>query len=75
MVSPANGGLPAQIDVSTGEFLVTQRKENAALHKELTQLDPAELLWGDPNGSPTWCPERLKLPKMASASYSANHKS
>jgi len=60
----------ASTDVNTGEFLVTQRQDSTALHQELTQLDVAELLWGDPNGSPKWCPEKIQLTRVSSTSFS-----
>ena len=75
MVEPAQNHQPyqwgpASTDVSTGKFLVKQRQDRAALHQELAQLDAAELLWGDPNGSPNWCPEAVQLNKMASTPFS-----
>ncbi|MFN5193850.1 MAG: DNA mismatch repair protein MutS, partial [Cyanobacteriota bacterium] len=48
----------AVADVSTGEFRVTERQHQAALHQELLQLEPAELI--GPGLAPgPWCPEGL----------------
>ncbi len=75
VVEPAQEGEACQwglasTDVSTGEFLVSQRQDSAALHQELAQLDAAELLWGDPNSSPSWCPKRVQLTTMSSTPFS-----
>jgi len=49
LVEPAQGRQPfrwglACADVSTGEFLVREQDNSAALHQELSRLDPAELI-------------------------------
>ena len=48
VVEPAQDGQSCQWglaskDVSTGELLLTQRQDSAALHQEHAQLDAAEL--------------------------------
>ncbi|HGY5537234.1 MAG TPA: DNA mismatch repair protein MutS, partial [Prochlorococcus sp.] len=61
----------ASADVSTGEFLVTQREGSASLYQELAQLEASELLWGESssNGRPQWCPEKQHLTAIASTPF------
>ncbi|MBD2548405.1 DNA mismatch repair protein MutS [Microcystis elabens FACHB-917] len=56
----------AVADVSTGEFRVTERRGSGALHQELLQLEPAEVVWPAGTGeAPAWCPEGLRLTPLA----------
>ena len=61
----------ASADVSTGEFLVTQRQGSSSLYQELAQLEASELLWGEraTNGRPQWCPEKQHLTTIASTPF------
>lgn len=61
----------ASADVSTGEFLVTQREGSASLYQELAQLEASELLWSEraSNGRPQWCPEKQHLTLIASTPF------
>ncbi|MFN7227947.1 MAG: DNA mismatch repair protein MutS [Synechococcaceae cyanobacterium] len=59
----------AVADVSTGEFRVTERQHQAALHQELLQLEPAELI--GPGLAPgPWCPEGLVPTVLARTPFS-----
>jgi DNA mismatch repair protein MutS len=55
----------AVADVSTGEFRVTERRGSGALHQELLQLEPAEVVWPGQMEAPPWCPEGLRLTPLA----------
>ena len=61
----------ASADVSTGEFLVTQREGSAALYQELAQMEASELLWGERSGNPRpqWCPEKLQLTALSNTPF------
>lgn len=71
--TPFRWGL-ASVDVSTGEFHVTEQKESASLHQKLAQLEAAEVLFGAGSGNndsnPAWCPERIQLTTIASTPFS-----
>ncbi len=58
-------------DISTGEFLVTQREGISPLHQELSRIDAAELLCceGDPSNKPSWCPDQLHLTSVESTPF------
>ena len=76
LVEPAQGRQPfrwglACADVSTGEFLVREQDNSAALHQELSRLDPAELIHhSQDNTAPSWCPERLQRCDIGSTAFS-----
>ena len=78
VVEPAQGNQPfcwglANADVSTGEFLVTQREGSAELHQHLAQLEASELIMAQKIGEssrPAWCPEQLFLTTMATTPFS-----
>ncbi|QNI86753.1 DNA mismatch repair protein MutS [Synechococcus sp. ROS8604] len=76
VVEPAQGRQPfrwglACADVSTGEFLVRERDNSAALHQELARLDPAELIHHSEDGvAPSWCPERLQRCDIGNTPFS-----
>ncbi|QNI75098.1 DNA mismatch repair protein MutS [Synechococcus sp. MVIR-18-1] len=76
MVEPAQGRQPfrwglACADVSTGEFLVREQDNSAALHQELARLDPAELIHHSHNNmAPSWCPERLQRCDIGNTAFS-----
>ena len=76
VVEPAQGRQPfrcglACADVSTGEFLVREQDNSAALHQELSRLDPAELIHhSQDNTAPSWCPERLQRCDIGSTAFS-----
>ena len=57
----------ASADISTGEFVLTQRENQASLNDELEKLDASEVLWsGDKGGkSQAWFPEKLHVTKIA----------
>ncbi len=63
-------------DISTGEFLVTQREGASTLHQELAQLEAAELLYGksdediEINTSAKWCPDHLKITTVKKTPFS-----
>ena len=48
---PRRWGL-AVADISTGEFRVSERDGEAALHQELLRLEAAEVIWPDPHPGP-----------------------
>ena len=56
----------ASADVSTGEFLVMQRKGSDSLYQELNKLDPSEVILGqsEDNNPKEWCPERIHLTQI-----------
>ena len=57
--------------MSTGEFLVREQDNSAALHQELARLDPAELIHhSQDNVAPSWCPERLQRCDIGSTPFS-----
>jgi DNA mismatch repair protein MutS len=76
VVEPAQGQQPfrwglACADVSTGEFLVREQDNSAALHQELARIDPAELIHhSQSNVAPNWCPERLQRCDIGSTAFS-----
>ena len=76
VVEPAQGRQPfrwglACADVSTGEFLVREQDNSAALHQELARLDPAELIHHSHNNvAPSWCPERLQRSDIGNTAFS-----
>ena len=76
VVEPAQGRQPfrwglACADVSTGEFLVREQENSAALHQELSRLDPAELIHHSQNSmAPSWCPERLQRCDIGNTPFS-----
>jgi len=76
VVEPAQGRQPfrwglACADVSTGEFLVREQNNSAALHQELARLDPAELIHHSHDSSaPSWCPERVKCCALGNTPFS-----
>ncbi len=76
VVEPAQGRQPfrwglACADVSTGEFLVREQDNSAALHQELSRLDPAELIHHSEDGvAPSWCPERLQRCDIGNTPFS-----
>ena len=76
VVEPAQGRQPfrwglACADVSTGEFLVREQDSSAALHQELSRLDPAELIHHSEDGvAPSWCPERLQRCDIGNTPFS-----
>ena len=76
VVEPAQGRQPfrwglACADVSTGEFLVREQDNSAALHQELARLDPAELIHHSQNSNaPSWCPERLQRCDIGNTAFS-----
>ena len=76
VVEPAQGRQPfrwglACADVSTGEFLVREQDNSAALHQELARLDPAELIHHSQNSNaPSWCPERLHRYDISNTAFS-----
>ena len=76
VVEPAQGRHPfrwglACADVSTGEFLVREQDNSAALHQELSRLDPAELIHHSEDGvAPSWCPERLQRCDIGNTPFS-----
>ncbi|QNJ30514.1 DNA mismatch repair protein MutS [Synechococcus sp. PROS-9-1] len=76
VVEPAQGRQPfrwglACADVSTGEFLVREQDNSAALHQELARLDPAELIHHSHNNmAPSWCPERLQRCDIGNTAFS-----
>ena len=76
VVEPAQGRQPfrwglACADVSTGEFLVREQDNSAALHQELARLDPAELIHHSEDGvAPSWCPERLQRCDIGNTPFS-----
>jgi DNA mismatch repair protein MutS len=47
---PRRWGL-AVADISTGEFRVSEREGEQALHQELLRLEAAEVIWPEPQGS------------------------
>jgi DNA mismatch repair protein MutS len=73
----------AVADVSTGEFRVTERCGGGALHQELLQLEPAEVVCparplevadgkeaaADP--PPAWCPQGLRLTPLPRTPFEA----
>ncbi len=76
VVVPAQGRQPfrwglACADVSTGEFLVREQNNSAALHQELARLDPAELIHHSHDSSaPSWCPERVQCCALGNTPFS-----
>jgi DNA mismatch repair protein MutS len=76
VVKPAQGRQPfrwglACADVSTGEFLVREQDNSAALHQELARIDPAELIHHSQNSNaPNWCPERLQRCDIGNTAFS-----
>jgi len=76
VVEPAQGRQPfrwglACADVSTGEFLVREQDNSAALHQELARLDPAELIHHSHDSSaPSWCPERVQRCALGNTPFS-----
>ncbi|MEB3266614.1 MAG: DNA mismatch repair protein MutS, partial [Cyanobacteriota bacterium] len=60
----------AVADVSTGDFRVTERLGRAALHQELLQLEPAELI-GPGLSRDSWCPDGLSPTDLARTPFSA----
>ncbi len=61
----------AVADVSTGEFRLTERGGSGALHQELLQLEPAEVVWPGQGDSAPWCPEGLRLTPLARTPFEA----
>ncbi|WP_216904212.1 DNA mismatch repair protein MutS [Synechococcus sp. CCY 9618] len=61
----------AVADVSTGEFRLTERGGSGALHQELLQLEPAEVVWPGHAEPPPWCPEGLRLTPLARTPFEA----
>ncbi len=59
-------------DISTGDFIVTQREGESALHQELTRFEAAELLLGRSTSTerPEWCPNHLHLTMIANTPFS-----
>lgn len=72
---PRRWGL-AVADISTGEFRVSEREGEQALHQELLRLEAAEVIWPEPHASdgshggnagsavaptPAWCPDGRRL--------------
>jgi DNA mismatch repair protein MutS len=47
---PRRWGL-AVADISTGEFRVSEREGDSALHQELLRLEAAEVIWPEPQGA------------------------
>ena len=76
VVEPAQGRQPfrwglACADVSTGEFLVREQENSAALHQELARLDPAELIHHNQDtAAPSWCPERIQRCDIGNTAFS-----
>ncbi len=68
---PSSWGL-ACADISTGEFLVTQREDNFLLFQELSKLDASEIVWGGSETIETqnWCPERFHITKISNTAFS-----
>ncbi|WP_320675925.1 DNA mismatch repair protein MutS [Prochlorococcus sp. MIT 1300] len=62
----------ATVDVSTGEFLVTERSGKTELFQELTKLEVSELLISEnnENSAQSWCPEYLPVTKVATTPFS-----
>jgi DNA mismatch repair protein MutS len=68
----------AVADVSTGDFRVTEREGSDQLHQELLQVEAAEVLWaagdagnGEADSTPAWCPDALRLTRLARTPFSA----
>jgi DNA mismatch repair protein MutS len=70
----------AVADVSTGEFRVTERHSGGALHQELLQLEPAEVVCPDrpqagedaaADAQPAWCPQGLRLTPLPRTPFEA----
>ena len=77
---PRRWGL-AVADVSTGEFRVSERDGENALHQELLQLEAAEVIWPAPEGGgepadpdapgPAWCPDGRRLTALPRTPFAA----
>ena len=62
----------AYADVSTGEFLVTQRDGVISLQQELINIEAAELVWEEPEESNTnkWLSEKLNPRAISKTCFS-----
>ena len=76
VVEPPRGRQPfrwglACADVSTGEFLVREQDNSAALHQELARLNPAELIHQNSDkATPSWCPDRVQRCELGNTPFS-----
>jgi DNA mismatch repair protein MutS len=72
----------AVADVSTGEFRVSERSGGCALHQELLQLEPAEVVCpsrpqegeetqAEAAAPPAWCPQGLRLTALPRTPFEA----
>ncbi len=62
----------ASADISTGEFLVTERESASSLNQELSKLEASEVLWCRTNTSIAkgWSPHNINLTEIDSTPFS-----
>ncbi len=62
----------ASADVSTGEFMIMERKGKTSLYQELNKLEAAEVICeeSNSNSSKKWCPDHLHLTQIPKTPFS-----
>ncbi len=67
---PSPWGL-AIADISTGEFLITQRNNASSLYQELGKLQPSELIYSDNHTieSKEWIPDQIQVKQIPNTPF------